>query len=108
MFRIKPESVERYSNNEIRILGALQQRRCNTAELLEAVYSDREPPLNAATGINAILGTLRTKVNSNKEVFHIKRTPQGGAGKRIEYWLESRVRDHPQPPAACHDETHPA
>lgn len=98
-FRIKPEARERYSNNELRILGALQVGRCNTAELLEAVYSEREPPPNAATGINAILATLRSKVNINNEDFIVLRTPQRGAGKRIEYWLEARKGD--EHPAAC-------
>jgi len=89
-FRINPNPRQLYANSEIRILGALRHRKCDTAEIREAVYAGRKPPPNASTGLSAILSTLLAKVALNKEAFVLKRTPRQGPGVRIEYWLEPR------------------
>ena len=84
---IKPNSIEPYSNQEIRVLNALRKGPCTIKHLLRYVYDGQAPPKNAGPSVNAVLGELRRKIEINQECFAIRRTERK-IGEYTEHWLE--------------------
>jgi hypothetical protein len=89
-FSIKPNSLQRYSNQEIRIIGALRQSKLDSKELLDAVYTPDNTPATAPNALNQILTNLRQKVDINNEAFIIGRSEKVHPHDRLTYWLEPR------------------